>query len=294
MKLVKLEIPDSAKSYKPSEPFTAKVVGNQKLIEAGSSVDIRNIILDLTDSSIQYLEGQSIGIIPPGTQENGKPHRIRLYSIASSSQGDFECGQTVTLCVKRVVFQDENGQEVRGLASNYLCDLIPGDTVNIIGPTGRTFFLPQDDETNLIMVAAGTGIAPFRAFIHKVFRDHGAWKGQVRLFFGTRNPMESAYMNRANTDIGQYMEEKTFKAFQAFSHTQDSPKQYVQNQLEANQEEIWSMINEGNFSFYLCGMKAMEQGVNDVFVRLAERDGKNWDEMKAVFKQEGRWNIEVY
>ncbi|HSQ41269.1 MAG TPA: FAD-binding oxidoreductase [Fibrobacteraceae bacterium] len=295
LKLVKYEIPESARTYKPNAPFQAKVIVNERLTEENSSVDIRNIVLDLSGSGIQYLEGQSIGVIPPGTQADGRPHRVRLYSIASARTGEDGSSASVTLCVKRVLAQDEQGQEIRGVASNYLCDLKAGDSVSIIGPSGRTFFLPQDDSVNLILIAAGTGIAPFRAFIQRIYRDKKSWSGKVRLFFGARNGMESIYMNRKNDDIGQYMSQETFEAFQAFSHAdKSSPKVYVQDQVAANQEDVCSMIDEGNFSLYLCGMKAMEQGVEQVFRQHAERSGRNWDELKARFKAEGRWNIETY
>jgi ferredoxin--NADP+ reductase len=295
LKLVKYEIPESATTYKPNAPFLARVVANDHLTEEGSSVDIRNIVLDLSNSGIQYIEGQSIGVIPPGKQEDGRNHRVRLYSIASSRTGEYGCSQTVTLCVKRVVYKNEEGNEVRGVASNFLCDLKVGQHVSIMGPTGRTFFLPQDDTVNLIMVAAGTGIAPFRAFIQRIYRDKKHWNGKVRLFFGARNGMESIYMNRRNDDIAQYMTHETFDAFSAFSNpTPERPKSYVQDEIAANQDEICDMIDEGNFSFYLCGMKAMEEGVESVFRAHAERNGRNWDELKAKYKAQGRWNIETY
>jgi ferredoxin--NADP+ reductase len=302
MKVEKYEIPDSAKTYKPKDPFYATVISNERLTEADSAEDIRNIIFDISGSDMQYIEGQSIGIIPPGTQENGKPHRTRLYSIASSRMGDSGSSSTVTLCVKRVLFNDsDSGEEVRGLASNYICDLQAGEKVAFMGPTGRTFFLPQDHSTHLVMVAAGTGIAPFRAFIHHLYKEHKDWSGNVRLFFGTKSGMESLYMNRQNDDIGQYMSEKTFKAFQAISrHDTELPDDgnakhgYVQDQILDNVDEIWKYFSAGNFSFYLCGMKAMEQGVMDVFRQRAEAEGKDWDEMQKDFKKQGRWNVEVY
>lgn len=296
MKLVKYEIPDSAKTYKPAEPFLATVLENQRVTEAGAAAEIHNIVLDLSGSGIAYIEGQSVGIIPPGTQEDGRPHRVRLYSIASSRTGDDGTSSSVTLCVKRVIVQDENGNTVHGLASNYLCDLQPGQTVALMGPTGRTFFLPQDDTVDLILVAAGTGIAPFRAFIHRVYRERQGWKGKVRLFYGARTGMDSAYFNRANDDIGQYMSQETFEAFQAFSETpaKTENKAFVQDHLRANQEAVWQTIRQGNFSFYLCGMKAMEEGVNHVFAELAVRDGLDWDSLKAEFKKDGRWNVETY
>lgn len=295
LKLVKYDIPESAKIYKPNAPFAAKVVAVERLTPDDSSTDIRNIVFDISESGIQYLEGQSIGVIPPGLNENEKPHRVRLYSIASSRTGEYGCSRTVTLCVKRVVFKNDAGEEVRGVASNFLCDLKVGDPVNIIGPSGRHFLLPQDDTVNIIMVAAGTGIAPFRAFIQRIYRDKKQWNGKVRLFFGARNGMESIYMNRENADIEQYFNVETFEAFKAFSHGDMSGrKQYVQDQIKENQEEICAMLDEGNFSFYLCGMKAMEQGVEQVFRDHAESLGRDWDALKARFKAEGRWNIETY
>ena len=76
-----------------------------------------------------YAEGQSIGIIAEGTDKNGKPHKLRLYSIASSAPGDYGDGKTVSLCVKRLIYEDEDGNEVRGVCSNYICDLKKGDKV---------------------------------------------------------------------------------------------------------------------------------------------------------------------
>ena len=296
MKLVKYAIPDSAISYKPSSPFLAKVIENQRVTEDGAAADIHNLVLDLRGSGIQYIEGQSVGVVPLGTQEDGRPHRVRLYSIASSRTGDDGTSSSVTLCVKRVIVQDEAGNTIRGVASNYLCDLKPGDPVALIGPSGRTFFLPEDDQVDLIMVAAGTGIAPFRAFIHRVYRERKGWKGKVRLFYGTRTGMDSAYFNRESDDISQYMTHETFEAFQAFSDMPEETgnKAFVQDHLRENQEAVWQTLRKGNFSFYLCGMKAMEEGVNHVFAELAARDGLDWDALKAEYKKEGRWNVETY
>lgn len=296
MKLDKYTIPDSAKTYKPDSPFHAKVIENQHITEEGSSADIHNIVFDLAGSGIQYIEGQSVGIIPPGFQEDGRPHRVRLYSIASSRTGDDGTSTSVTLCVKRVVLAGPSGEEIRGVCSNYLCDLRPGESVALMGPTGRTFFLPQDDTVDLIMVAAGTGIAPFRAFIHRVYRERQGWKGKVRLFYGARSGMESAYFNRKNDDIGQYMSHETFEAFRAFSDMpdEDGKQGFVQDHIRENQEAVWQTIRKGNFAFYLCGMKAMEEGVNQVFEELAHRDGLDWASMKAELKKDGRWNVETY
>lgn len=293
IKIAKYEIPSSAKTYKPDAPFVAKVVANEHLTEEGASVDVRNIVLDLTDSGIQFLEGQSIGVVPPGLQADGRFHRVRLYSIASSRTGEYGCGKTVTLCVKRVVFRDDSGQEVQGVASNFLCNAQVGDEVSLIGPSGRTFLLPVDDTTDILMVAAGTGIAPFRAFIQRIYRDVKHWNGRVRLFYGVRNAFESAYLNRKNDDLAEYLTHETFESFQAFSqgHPEHGKRSYVQHEIADNFDEVCRIIEKGHFAFYLCGMKSMEQGVEDVF---KAHYGDAWEGMKARFKAEGRWNIETY
>lgn len=285
------EIPSSAKVYKPSEPFVATVLENRRITSAESADDVRHIVFNLSGSGISYIEGQSIGVLAPGVDANGKKHKVRLYSIASARTGDDKKASTVSLTVKRVVFQDENGNTVRGVASNYICDLQVGDKVNITGPVGRHFVLPKDTNIDLILVAVGTGIAPFRAFIHEVYKDHKDWQGMVRLFYGAKTGMESLYQNSENNDIGQYMDKKTFKAFAALSRTQ---KRYVHEELGDNMSEIWDIVEKGNFSFYLCGMKELEKNVDALFKVKAESVGIDWESKRNEFKKAGRWNIEVY
>ncbi len=292
LNIIKETLPESGKVYKPSAPFPAKVVENRRITSSSSGDDVRHIVLDIQGSGMQYLEGQSIGVLTPGVDATGKPHRVRLYSIASSRLGDLVETDSIGLTVKRVVYNDpESGREVRGVASNYMCDLEVGDSVNITGPIGRKFFLPVDSTIDLIMVAVGSGIAPFRAFIHRIYRDRGEWKGRVRLFSGFKTGMESLYMNDENNDIGQYYDEMTFRAFKALS---DVDGVLVQNRIEENHGEVWQIIKDGRFMFYVCGVKGMEEGVDAVFSELARKEGRDWKEMKAAFIESGQWNVEVY
>ncbi|MES0489234.1 MAG: FAD-binding oxidoreductase [Leptospirales bacterium] len=279
--------------YKPSKPFEATLVESTRITGADSPDDIRHLLIEFKGSGIHYKEGQSIGVIVPGEDERGKRNRPRLYSIASARGGEGGQEGILALTVKRVIFTDEEtGKIVKGLASNYLCDLTPGEKLLITGPVGRTFILPEDDTTDLIMVAVGTGIAPFRAFLHHIYKERKSWNGNLFLFFGAKTGMEAIYMNDENNDIGQYYEEETFKAFQALSRSGE--KKYVQHSIEENQEAIWETIEKKNFSFYLCGLKGVEEGINDLFEKVADSKGKNWEEMREEFKQEKRWHIEVY
>jgi ferredoxin--NADP+ reductase len=88
-----------------------------------------------------FWEGQSVGIIPPGEDAKGKPHKNRLYSIASSRYGDVFDGRTVSLCVRRATFWDDalgaEDPSKKGVCSNYLCDAAPGTDVKMTGPSGK-------------------------------------------------------------------------------------------------------------------------------------------------------------
>jgi len=297
MKVKKYSIPESTTVYKPKAPFIARVIANIELTEQNSSEEVRNIILDVDNSGIHYIEGQSIGIIPPGERESGKPYKARLYSIASARTGDDGSSTTATICIKRVFTIDEStGNKIPGVASNYLCDLKVDDSVALIGPNGRRFLLPAADNTDLILIAVGTGIAPFRAFIRHIYLEKGFWNGRIRLFYGIKNAMEALFLNNKNDDIGQYMAQDTFEAFRALSrvHDEDHEKGYVQHKLAEQKQEIWEMICGGNFAVYICGLKGMEQGVDEVFASLAEQQGLDWTAMKAKFIKNGQWNTEVY
>ena len=180
-------------TYKPKEPFTAKVVFNETLTgpDAGEVV---HVVFD-HEGKLPYAEGQSIGIIPPGEDEKGKPHKLRLYSIASSAPGDYGDGKTVSLCVKRLIYENEKGEEVRGVCSNYIADLKAGDEVKVTGPVGEALLLPKDPKANIIMLATGTGIAPFRSFLWRFFlEEHPDYKfdGKAWLFLGV--PTSSALL----------------------------------------------------------------------------------------------------
>jgi ferredoxin--NADP+ reductase len=297
MRVEKHEIPAAGSVYRPAHPFQVVVLSNTQLTEPESPDDIRQLVLCHEGRNIQYVEGQSVGVIAPGERAPGKPHRPRIYSVASSRVGDDLRGTTLTLCVKRVRFVDQQtGKEVVGVASNYLCDLQPGDTVNMTGPVGRRFLLPADDRTDLVMIAVGTGIAPFRAFIHYIYRVRQSWRGRVRLFYGSKTGMESLFMNRENDDIGLYMQQETFRAFRALSdvETEHQHQGLVQDRLQENAHEIWSIMRERNFCLYLCGLRAVEQGAQEVLGRIAAQHGHDWDALLQEYRAEGRWNVEVY
>lgn len=291
-KLEKAAIP-AGTTYKPSEPLVARVVSNQLLTEARAD-EVRHIVIDLKGSNLQYAEGQSIGVLPPGNQESGKPHKLRLYSIASAQSGERNQPGTVGLCVKRLVEDREDGSQYLGVASNFLCDVVPGQELRVTGPVGIHFLLPQDDSADLIFIATGTGIAPFRAFLDQIYRERSTpWRGQVYLFFGAKYSNELLYFNEVNNDLGDYLNKPGFHLVRAVSREQKNPdgsRVYVQHRVEEHFEELRRIIH-GTFALYMCGLKGMDKGIDEVFSR---KIGTGWEETKLSLKKSGRWIVEVY
>jgi len=162
-----------------ANPVEATVQGNFRLTAAGSDADVRHIIIDLGGLVFPLLEGQSVGVTAPGSNENGKPHLPRLYSVSSPRDGERANTNNFSLTVKR---------EEKGTCSNYICDLEKGDKIKLIGPFGSTFLIPNDPQSNLIMVCTGTGSAPFRAFTMHRQRSQPELTGKLKLFFGARTP----------------------------------------------------------------------------------------------------------
>ena len=106
-----------------------------------------------------YWEGQSYGVIPPGTNpKNGKPNSVRLYSIASSRYGDDMTGTTTSLCVRRATYWcpelKADDPAKKGICSNFLCDAKPGEELKLTGPSGKVMLIPEKDpNVDLIMVS---------------------------------------------------------------------------------------------------------------------------------------------
>lgn len=223
--------PKHNNTFKPKEPYMGTVLSNTTLTgpDAGEVV---HVVFD-TNGELPYLEGQSIGIVADGEDDKGKPHKLRLYSIASSAPGDYGDGKTVSLCVKRLIYQDDEGKEVRGVCSNFIGDLKPGAKVQITGPVGKALILPKDPKANIVMLATGTGIAPMRSFLWRFFmekHDDYEFDGKAWLFMGVPTTSALLYDNefKKMKEIGG----DKFQYDYAISREQkdaDGNKMYIQN-----------------------------------------------------------------
>jgi ferredoxin--NADP+ reductase len=289
--------PDTIPSniYKPKSPLKATIVSNTRITHPTSPNEVRHITISLEGSEFKYLAGQSVGVLPYGTSTEGDApsHKLRLYSIAAPSWGDDGNGNTVSLCVKRLVYHTEAGEEVQGVCSNYLSNLNVGDPVMITGPVGKSFLLPPDEHHHMIMVGTGTGIAPFRGFLHERFKNRHAHTGQTHLFFGAQSQNDFLYKDELNA----FEENENFHLHTAFSREElnnEGGRMYVQHKLYENREELLKLLLEPNTYFYVCGLRGMEDGILEAMKQAAIDSDIDWNVLLASLKSEHRWHIEVY
>ena len=265
--------------YTLGKPATARVQGNYRLTSAESGSDVRHIILDFGGQPMPVLEGQSIGIIPPGTDAEGKPHLPRLYSVSSPRDGERPNYNNLSLTVKR---------EENGLCSNHVCDLAIGDEVQVTGPFGATFLMPQDPEARLLLVCTGTGSAPFRGFTMR--RQRAAMAGaDMVMFFGARTPDSLPYFGPLNK-----VPDRVLKKHLVFSRIPGAPKEYVQDRMMVEQETIAEMLADPRTHIFICGLRGMEQGVELAFRNIAESTGLPWETTRDAMRDDGRYHVETY
>ncbi len=288
--------------YKPKSPFMGSVVENYSLLGDGAIGRVNHITFDLKggDPAFKYIEGQSIGIIPAGQDANGKPHKIRLYSIASTRHGDDFAGNTISLCVRQLQYE-KDGQTIDGVCSTYLCDIPKGEKVKITGPVGKEMLLPEDEDANIIMLATGTGIAPMRAYLRRMFesteRAKNGWefKGKAWLFMGAPKTANLLY----DDDFERYKANfpDNFLYTKAISREQKNSKggrMYIQDRVLENAAEIFGLIENPKTHIYLCGLKGMEPGIDEAMAKAASEKGINWSELRPQLKKAGRWHVETY
>jgi benzoyl-CoA 2,3-dioxygenase component A len=229
-----------------------------------------------------------IGILPPGTDAAGKPHHARQYSIASPRNGERPGYNNLSLTIKRVL-EDHQGRPVRGVASNYMCDLKVGDTVQVIGPFGTSFLMPNHPKSHIVMICTGTGSAPMRAMTEwrRRLRQSGKFEGgKLMLFFGARTKEELPYFGPLQNLPKDFIDINF-----AFSRTPGQPKRYVQDAMRERAADLAALLKDPNACFYVCGLKAMEEGVVLALRDIAQDAGLDWDTVGAALKREGRLHL---
>lgn len=263
--------------YNLGKPAVAKVTGNFRLTKDAGH-DVRHIILDFGAQPFPYLEGQSIGIIPPGVDENGNPHLPRLYSISSPRDGERAGYNNVSLTIKR---------EDNGLCSNYVCDLNVGDEVRVTGPFGSTFLLPDDPDARLLMICTGTGSAPMRSFTMRRQRTLAAKSGGMVMFFGARTADSLPYFGPLKKVPSEILE-------QHLVFSREGDKEYVQDRMMKDEDRVAELLSNPHTHVYICGLRGMEEGVEKAFTNIAESIGQQWVALRDMMREEGRYHVETY
>lgn len=213
----------------------------------------------------------------------------RLYSISSSQES---VGDEIHATVSLVRYERKNRMRL-GACSSHLVDNIEiDDQIPIYIHRNPAFKLPANG-SKIIMVGAGTGIAPYRAFMQQ--RESQGIKRGAWLFFGDRR-FQSDFLYQTEWQKllkSEYLE----KMDVAFSRDQNE-KVYVQHKMRENQNEIFEWIEDGAV-FYLCGdMKKMAKDVNKTLLEIVETQGnlKKGEAEKYLknMKKEKRLQIDVY
>ncbi|WP_376099719.1 benzoyl-CoA 2,3-epoxidase subunit BoxA [Roseomonas sp. CCTCC AB2023176] len=275
--------------FNRANPAIARVTGNIRVTKSGTSSDVHHIILDFGALTFPVLEGQSIGIVPPGNDANGRPHTMRLYSISSPREGEKTGANNLALTVKRVAEPREDGTTFHGIASNYVCDLKVGDMVNVVGPFGATFLMPDDPDADILMICTGTGSAPFRGFTERRRRAGTVAKGRLHLFFGARTPEELPYFGPLQKVSAALMDQHL-----CYSRVPGVAKEYVQDRMRARAADLAALLRKPATHIYVCGLKGLEAGVESALTEIASTAGLDWPTLRAEMREAGRWHVETY
>lgn len=254
--------------HRPDQPAIARVV-ESRLCTAGRKASgfVRHVVLDVSDTALagRFRAGQSFGVVPPGLDERGIPYKVRLYSIASPTTGEDGSGQLLATTVKRTI--DENWENHRlflGVASNYLCDLQPGDEVRVTGPAGKRFLLPAaPEEHDYAFFATGTGIAPFRGMLRELLNPVGgrAVESRIVLVMGVPYATDLLYDDEFLALAEKHPNFTYLTALSRQPQPDGSDGMYVQGRLETHADLFRSILESPRGLVYCCGLAGMELGV---------------------------------
>lgn len=274
---------------------TEAIIQSSQRITPESTDEVRLIVLRINSPAFYFLEGQNIGVLTPGPHPFGNKLHHRYYTIANANKSADGEGVELELLVRRCFYIDAvSGEQYPGEASNYLCNAQPGDKISITGPHRSPFRIPADKTSNLLMLGTGTGIAPFRAFLRRVYQEQSQWDGKVRLFYGARTGAEMLYMNDINQDLTNYYDQATFKAIQSLSQgLLKDEGDALQNGVNANAREIWSLLQEPKTHVYLSGIKKIAAAFDASMAKMAGSEAQ-WQAFKQALIEDKRWSELTY
>ncbi len=268
----------------PGALVTARIASSDSCIRGKSASFVRHIAVDLTGTPLEgaFRAGQSFGVIVPGVDARGRPHKVRLYSIASPSYGEDGFGRVISTTCKRTIEEipDEHDPAradghplLLGVCSNWLCDQSVGGEVKVSGPNGKRFVLPVDHGAHdYLFLATGTGIAPFRGMLHELLVGppegspaRSDWRGpcrsRIHLIMGTPYRTDLLY-HEWLMDLAKSHPNFTYHTVisrEALPQPGYGP--HVHHYLGTRIQDLRPLLESTRTLIYACGLAGMQVGV---------------------------------
>jgi ferredoxin--NADP+ reductase len=231
---------------------------------------VSHIEVDVSGTPLEgaFLPGQAFGVVPPGTDDRGKPHKVRLYSVSSPSAGEDGRGRVISTTVKRTIDRHwDTDRLFLGVASNYLCDLGVGDEVRVTGPVGKRFLLPEDPGAHdYLFVATGTGIAPFRGMLKELLASGG--DSRMTLVMGAPYATDLLYHDELRRLDEQHERFTYLTAISRERQADGHGPMYVGDRIRESWDALGPQLIGDRCLVYVCGVAGMEVGL---FRSLADR-----------------------
>ncbi|MCA1192868.1 bifunctional cytochrome P450/NADPH--P450 reductase [Saccharopolyspora sp. 6V] len=215
--------------------------------------------------------------------------RVRQYSISSAAEVQADVALTVSVVETPAL---SGTGTYRGAASSYLQRALPGDQITVaLAQPQESFRPPSDNSVPIIMIASGSGIAPFRAFIQArhARAERGEAQGENVLFFGCRHPEhDDLYVD----EFAPHEAAGTLRTYRAYSQRPDDHVRYVQHRLWAQRDTVLDLVERGAH-VYVCGdATGMGPAVEDTLIRIGHREhGSDWIARLAA---DGRYATDLF
>lgn len=260
----------------PTAPAQGVVVRNERCTAGRRSAGfVRHVEIDVAGTELAgaFRPGQSFGVIPPGTDEKGREHKLRLYSLACPAAGEDGEGCVVSTTVKRLIDEHhETGKLFLGVSSNYICDLKPGERVRLTGPAGKRFILPANpDEHDYVFFATGTGIAPFRGMLLELLRSRNRQPNRtsrIVLVMGAPYATDLIYDPLLRELAYQNPNFTYLTAISREQQPEGGGPLYVQDRLTTHRDLLGPVLAGPRALVYICGIAGMELGILQGLARV--------------------------
>ena len=306
----------------PKAPVIGRVTATHLCMKGKSASFVRHVAFDVAGTPLagNFLAGQSFGVIPPGVDEKGKPHLVRLYSIACPSWGEDGNGNVVSTTPKRVIDErkpQKDGEDPEdhrlflGVCSNYLCDIRVGDEVQLTGPSGKRFLLPVDpSQHDYLFIATGTGIAPFRGMLMELLDNPaGPCASRMHLVMGVPYTTDLLYDDLFTRYAKEHRNFTYSTAISRERRPDGKRGLYVDALIDERMDEFRELLASPRTLIYVCGLIGMQFGLYQLLAKHGLAEGYlavgeelagaapgSWTEeqMKRRIRPTKRLMLEVY